>query len=148
MRGTYAADAHGLATMVTRPTAGTTYQARYPGNPRDTASTSGTAGVRILQSSAARVSATPTAIRAGAAVRVGMRVVNAGTGHGLAGAHPQLWQKVDGGGWTYRRTLVADRNGLAVMTTRPTRAVTYQARYAGNTTYASSVSATVRIATR
>jgi hypothetical protein len=148
MRGTFTADAHGLATLMSRPTKGVTYQARVPDSASVTASTSPTTHVRMLVPSAARISATPNVIRHGGAVRVGIRVVNDQTKQGLARAHPQLWQRVVGASWRYRTTLTADGSGLATITTRPTKALTYQARYPGNTKYGASRSGTVHVRLR
>ena len=148
LRGTFTADGHGLASVLSRPTETVTYEARVPDSVGLAASVSSTAQVRMLIPSAARVSAAPATIRPGNAVHVGVRLVNKKTGQALRKAHAQLWQRIGSGSWHYRRTLVTGQDGLAVTITRPTKAITYQARYAGNGRYGASVSGTVHIRLR
>lgn len=99
--------------------------------------------VSAVTKTAMRISVDHTAVHRGRSVHVGMRLVNAGTGRGIAGAHVQLWQRVVGGAWSRRNTVATDSRGLAKVTTRPGETVYYQARYPGNSRYAASTSPTV-----
>jgi hypothetical protein len=110
------------------------------------ASTSPAATVTTLTRTQTRISVDHTSIHRGTAVQVGLRVVNPATGHGIAGAHAQLWQRVVGGSWTRRNTVAVDSGGLARVTTRPLQRVSYQARYPGNSRYAASSSPAVTVA--
>jgi protocatechuate 3,4-dioxygenase beta subunit len=110
------------------------------------ASTSPETTVTTVTGTRTRVSVDHTTVHSGTAVHVGLRVVNAGTGHGIAGAHVQLWQRVSGGTWTRRTSVAVDSGGLAHVTTRPSQRVSYQARYPGNSSYAASSSPEVTVA--
>ena len=89
-----------------------------------------------------RISVDHTSVHSGHSVTVGIRLVSA-SGHGIAGANVQLWQRVSGGAWTRRNSAPTDGGGLARISTRPGETVYYQGRYPGNSAYAASTSPTV-----
>jgi hypothetical protein len=136
----------GLASFSVVPKKATVYDVRAPAGAGFGASTSPPVTVNTVIGTASRLSVTPRKVRRGQAVTVGMRIVNSGTGHGIAGAHAQLWQRVGTGAWMLRNSVPVDGGGLAHVTTRPSSGVTYQARYPGNATYGPSSSATIGVA--
>ncbi len=122
------------------------YEIRASGGHGFGASASPAATVNTVTATATKVSVDHTTVHRGKAVHVGLRLVNPATGHGIAGAHVQLWQRVSGGTWTRRTSVAVDSGGLARVTTRPTQRVSFQARYPGNSGYAASSSSPITVA--
>ena len=92
-----------------------------------------------------RISVDRTAVRRGAPVVIGMRVVNAATNVGIPGVPVQLWQTVGGASWVLRVTATTDATGLATLTRNPTDPVTYQARFPGTSAWPASTSGMVTV---
>jgi len=137
----------GLASFRVKPARATSYDIRAVAGSSWGAARSPSTVVTPVTATAARVGVNHTTIKRGHSVVVSMRLRNAHTGHGLAGAHIQLWQKSSGGRWTFRKSVAVNSGGLAKITTRPTRSIAYQARYPGNSQYAavSSAARTVHV---
>ena len=138
-------DSAGLARFPVVVRKDVVYQIRIPVTTTWGSATSPSITVDTVLPTTSRISVDHRSIVRGATVSVGLRVVNTATGHGLAGAHAQLWQRVSGGSWALRNTVTLDSGGLAHVTTRPGSSVTYQARYPGSSVYAASSSATISV---
>ncbi len=77
---------------------------------------------------------------------MGIRLVAATSGAGIAGIPVQLWQSVDGQRtWALRATARTGSGGLTHVTTHPGVSVSYQARFAGSATLVRSSSPPQRV---
>jgi protocatechuate 3,4-dioxygenase beta subunit len=141
-QATSTTDPTGLARFAITAKRTASYDVRAIANSDFGGSTSPSTVVTAVAKTAMRISLDHTTVHRGHAVTVGMRLVSA-SGHGIAGATVQLWQRTSGGSWTHRDSVPTDGGGLARITTRPGETVYYQARYPGNSTYAASTSPTV-----
>lgn len=146
LRATKAADGAGLVQFPLTQTNATRYEIRWPATSQWSATVAPAVTVASTTASAVRISVDKTAVRPGAPVLVGMRVVNAATNLGVAGVPVQLWQTVDGHTWVQRASVTTDGSGLARVTRNPTDPVTYQARFPGTSVWGPSTSGTVHVA--
>jgi hypothetical protein len=146
LRAVGTGDAAGLVQFPVHQSSATRYEVRWSRSGTWAAATTPPVSIASARApTAVRISVDRTAVRRGAPVVVGMRVVNAATGLGLAGVPVQLWQTVNGTPWVLRVNATTDRAGLVKITRSPTDPVTYQARFPGTSTWATSASSTVKV---
>lgn len=137
------ADSTGLVHFPVTQAHDMRYEVRFPATADWGSSLSPSAVVHEMVTTAARISATPIRVQKGKTVTVGVRVVDAHTGHGIPGAHIQLWQHLST--WAMRGTYTADAHGLVHVTTRPTQSLVYQGKYRGGGTYGPSATSTITV---
>lgn len=137
------ADSVGLVHFPVTQSRDMRYEVRFPATTDWGSSISPSAVVHELVPTAARISATPTRVHKGRTVVVGIRVVNAHTGHGIGGVHVQLWQHLRS--WAMRGTYTADAHGLVHVTTRPSQSLVYRGKFRGSGVYGASSTGTITV---
>ncbi|MDT4962728.1 MAG: hypothetical protein QOF87_2375 [Pseudonocardiales bacterium] len=138
-------DRTGHAAFNVRATVTMRFTIHMPATATYGASTSPSAVVNVSQGSTVRLSASPTSIRRGQTVTIGMRAVDRYTGAVFAHATIQLWQSVPGHALQLVGTYVAGANGLAQTVRRPSVTVSYQARLVASATHLAATSTNVSV---